>query len=305
MRSVGYTILALVFFSLPLSASIKIVSDFHGDSAYADSIIRITGDRLYELIGISSPDSLTVFIVATEDKFDSLAGDAVPDWGAGVAIPIRRLIIIKSPLILPGDKSLGELVAHEYTHVVLAQAVAFRPVPRWLNEGMSMYVSAEWGWGDNLSISWAVVLGSVIPLQEIERLNRFDGGQAGVAYSESYLAFKYFVDTYGISSLNILLNTIKAGRSHDYAFVAATGIDQADFEREFAAVLNGRYNLLTLIFNSNLLWILLALLIVVGFILNRIKRKGRMEQFDEYDKLHSTDFDYGNVEEPDEDKPWD
>ena len=63
--------------------------------------------------------------------------------------------------------------------------------------------------------------------------------------------------------------------------------------------------MLTLIFNSNLIWILMALVIIVGFILNRLRRKKRLEEFDEYDKYHSTDFDYGNVEEPDEDKPWD
>ena len=126
-----------------------------------------------------------------------------------------------------------------------------------------------------------------------------------MAYSESYLAFKYFIDTYGVSGLDILLNNIRSGRSYDYAFIAATGADYDAFKREFSIFLAGRYNLLTLIFNSNLLWILLALVIVVGFIINRIKRKKRLDEFDEYDKYHSTDFDYGNVEEPDEDKPWD
>ena len=51
--------------------------------------------------------------------------------------------------------------------------------------------------------------------------------------------------------------------------------------------------------------ILLALVIIVGYILNRIKRKKRIQEMDEYDVYHSTDFDYGDVEEPDEDKPWD
>jgi hypothetical protein len=286
-------------------ASYRIVADIPGDAAYADSVIRITRGRLQQLIGPFEFDSLNVHIVASERKFDSLAGNSVPDWGAAVAMPLRRQIVIKSPLILSGDKSLGELVAHEFSHVALAQAVRFQKVPRWMDEGMAQYVSAEWGWGDNLATSWAVVIGSVIPLGDIERLNRFKGSRVRVAYSESYLAFKYFVDNYGHSSLRILLENIRAGRSNDYAFAAAIGIDHAAFDREFSIYLTGRYNLITLIFNSNLIWILLALVIVVGFIITRVKRKKRLEEFDEYDKYHSTDFDYGNVEEPDEDKPWD
>ncbi len=286
-------------------ASYRIKSDIAADSAYADSVIKITSARLNRLIGTFTPDSLRIYIVNSEQRFDSLAGNTIPDWGAAVAIPVRHLIVIKSPLILTGDKSLGELVAHEFAHIALAQAVASRRVPRWIDEGLAMYTSAEWGWGDNLAIAWAVVIGGTVPLYQIERLNRFQGNKVRVAYSESFLAFKYFIDTYGVSGLDILLSSIRNGRSWDYSFIAATGADYASFEREFTTYLHGRYNLLTLIFDSSLLWILLALIVVVGFILTRVKRKKRMDQFDEYDKYHSTDFDYGEVEEPDEDKPWD
>lgn len=306
MKRLLLTILAVIISCWSTApASYQIKSDIKGDALYADSVINVTRTRLQNLIGPFEIDSLEVHIVASEARFDSLAGNFIPDWGAAVAIPIRRLIVIKSPLILPGDKSLGELVAHEYSHVALAQAVRFRRVPRWLDEGMSMYVSAEWGWGDNLAVSWAVVLGSVMRLSEIERLNRFQGNRVQVAYSESYLAFKYFIDTYGISGLNILLNEIRGGRNLDDAFIAATGLDYGAFEQEFSTFLTTRYNLLTLIFDSHILWILLALIIVVGFILSRINRKKRLAKLDEYEKYHSSDFDYGNVEEPDEDKPWD
>jgi len=306
MRKILWKLSLLVLCGwFPVQAAYQIDSDYKSDAHYADSVMKLTEKRLKELIGPFAIDSLRIHIVASEDRFDSLAGSFVPDWGAAVAIPLRRLIVIKSPLILPGDKSLGELVAHEYSHVALAQAVRFRRIPRWLDEGMAMYVSAEWGWGDNLAISWAVVLGSVIPLMEVERLNRFEGNRVRVAYSESYLAVKYFIDTYGVSSLNILLDEIRAGRNWDDAFLTAIGLDHEAFNREFSVFLTGRYNLLTLIFDSNILWILLALIIVVGFILSRINRKKRMDELEEYNKYHSTDFDYGDVEEPDEDKPWD
>ncbi|NMC44683.1 MAG: hypothetical protein GYA46_12260, partial [candidate division Zixibacteria bacterium] len=209
------------------------------------------------------------------------------------------------PRITPGDKPLGELVAHEYGHIILESAVRYQDVPRWLNEGLAMYLSAEWSWDDNLSMARAVIGGGAIPLNDIEYLNRFNAAKAQVAYSESFLAFKYFLDTYGASSLRILLAEIASGRPIDAAMTAAIGADTDAFEREFSRFLQGRYNIVSFLFDSNLFWILLAMVVIVGFIFVRLRRRRRIEQLDDYEALHSTDFDYGETEKPDEDKPWD
>jgi len=305
VRFAAVSALLMIAWAAPAQASYRIIADIAADAVYADSVIRLTTGRLSNLIGPIPADSLDVYIVTRIKAFDSLAGPSIPDWGAAVAIPGEYRIVIKSPLILPGEKSLGELVAHEFSHIALARAMHYRPAPRWLDEGLAMYASAEWGWEDNLAMGWAVISGNIIPLSEIEKLNRFQGDQAEVAYSQSYLAFTYFLDTYGRSGLAILLYELGSGHDLDYAFVAATGSTAGTFEREFSAFVHGRYNVITLIFSSDILWVLLALMIVVGFILNRLRRRKRLREFDEYDKYHSTDFDYGEVEKPDEDKPWD
>lgn len=305
VRFAAVSALLMIAWAAPAQASYRIIADIAADAVYADSVIRLTTGRLSNLIGPIPADSLDVYIVTRIKAFDSLAGPSIPDWGAAVAIPGEYRIVIKSPLILPGEKSLGELVAHEFSHIALARAMHYRPAPRWLDEGLAMYASAEWGWEDNLAMGWAVISGNIIPLSEIEKLNRFQGDQAEVAYSQSYLAFTYFLDTYGRSGLAILLDELGSGHDLDYAFVAATGSTAGTFEREFSAFVHGRYNVITLIFSSDILWVLLALMIVVGFILNRLRRRKRLREFDEYDKYHSTDFDYGEVEKPDEDKPWD
>ena len=305
IRHAVVSVLLTIVWAAPAQASYRIIADIPADAVYADSVIRVTADRLASLIGPIAADSLDVYIVTRIKAFDSLAGPTIPDWGAAVAIPGQARIVIKSPMILPGDKSLGELVAHEFSHIALAHAMRYRPAPRWLDEGLAMYASAEWGWEDNLAMGWAVIAGNIMPLSEIEKLNRFQGDQAEVAYSQAYLAFTYFLDTYGRSGLAILLDALGSGHDLEYAFVAATGSTAQTFEREFSEFVHGRYNLITLIMGSNVLWVLLALIFILGFILNRLRRRRRLREFDEYEKYHSTDFDYGEVEKPDEDKPWD
>ena len=99
--------------------------------------------------------------------------------------PERELIAIKSPDKFSTGHSLEELLAHEYTHLVLAYRTGFYKAPRWFAEGLSMYVSMEWGWSNNLSMSRAAVFGQLVSLEDIEKVNRFGEGKAQVAYAES------------------------------------------------------------------------------------------------------------------------
>lgn len=298
-------LLLLSLLSVPVHAGTFIHADNQRDSIYVDSVIQVTHQRLVKLIGYFSDDSLDVYIVDTKREFDSLAGPYIPDWGAGVAISHKKRIVIKSPRILPGNKSLGELAAHEYTHIVLARKVGYRPIPRWFNEGMAQYLSAEWNWQNNVAIGTALLLGYTLKLSEMENLNQFTSGRAETAYAQSYLAFRYFIEHYGQSGVRIFLDSCRRKQTFNQGLILATGAGYGTFEREFATYLQGRYNLLAVIFNSNIIWLLLAVVIIIGFILTRIRRKARMRELDEYDKLHSSDFDYGEVEKPDENKPWD
>lgn len=288
-----------------LSARNYIIADYEPDSVLAVTILNEAVAQVEKTLGRLIDDSLVIYIVSTKSRFDSLTGRGIPDWGAGVAIPIRRRIVIKSPRLLTGSKGMRELLIHEYSHVALARFVRYHHVPRWLDEGMAVYHSAEWGWQDNLAVSWAAVLGYLVPLPNIEKLNSFSGEQAQLSYSQSYLGFEYFVDNYGLSSLHILLDNYRRGKGNDIAFKRAIGLDYAGFNDEFMVYLKGRYNVVTLIFDSSMLWVILAFLFVLGLILNRVRRKKRYAELEEYEKYHSSDFDYGEVEEPDEDKPWD
>ncbi|MEE9443677.1 MAG: peptidase MA family metallohydrolase [candidate division Zixibacteria bacterium] len=306
MKSFLIVLAVLLCWNSPVLSQVTIRAEISYDSIIADTAIKSTAINFKNLAGSSTDDSLTIYLVNSDKMFDSLAGGAIPDWGAGVAIAHRKIIVIKSPSYFPGEKSLYELTVHEYAHILLSRRIRYRPVPRWFNEGMAMYLSTEWGWRDNLAMNWASVMGRTIPLREIEKLNRFGPSKAESGYAESYLAFKYFLDTYGKSGLIIFVESIKSGRSFDRAFIAATGADYFSFEKEFSEFLAARYNLISLIFNSNLLWLILAAVIVIGFIISRIKRKSRMEKLEEYGRLHSSDFDYGDeAEKPHEDNPWD
>ena len=147
-----------------------------------------------------------------------------------------------------------------------------------------------------------------MPLDEIEMMNRFSEGRASIAYAQSLVAVKYLLETYGQESFHILLDSLRNRSSFDNAMMAAIGSDGAGFEKEFFDHLAGKYNLMTIFSDMSYLWLFLALVVIVGFILRYRRKRKYYRKWEEDEKYHSTDFDYGDPDHPeqvdDEDKPW-
>ncbi len=273
------------------------------DSALDDArsrLILILNDSLDYRPAIYIPDNLT--------DFRAVVGAAFPDWGAAAALPYRQLIAIKSPASYPLGRSLRELLQHEYAHLALEHRLRHIEPPRWLDEGMAMFISSEWGWGENINMTRAVIFNSVVPLREIEKLNTFSEGRAQIAYSESYLAVKYLLDSYGRESFNLFLDELRKDRSVDQALMVAIGSGYDGFENEYFEYLRKKYTVMTFFSDTFYFWLALAILVIIGFLIGLRKKRKFYKKWDEEDKYESKDFDYGDPnkieEEDDEDEPW-
>ncbi len=318
MRLLLALLLVFIFIGDSICADDKIDSnkrfyfDYHASTKQfldvIDSAVVLAREELIIILDDSLHYRPKIFIEDNLADFKNRIGAAVPDWGAAVALPYKQMIVLKSPANFRLGKSLFELIKHEYTHLALEDRLNHIEPPRWLNEGLAMYIAFEWGWASNIALSNAVVFGSVVPLREIEKMNRFPEGQARIAYAQSYMAVKYLLEQYGFDSFNILLDNIKDRQSIDDALMAATGSNYDGFEKEFNNYLRNKFNLLTIFIDMSYFWLFLAIVVIVGFFLSYRKKKKKYKEWDEYDKYHSTDFDYGDSDNPeqvdDEDKPW-
>jgi hypothetical protein len=181
----------------------------------ADSVLTRARHRLVDLLDDSLSYKPSIYLVADQPQFNKLIRGRFPDWGAAAAFPERKLIAIKSPDHFNLGKSLEELLVHEYSHLVVSHKTGFHEAPRWLHEGISVFVSMEWSFSDNLAMNRAAIFGDFLALREIENLNRFSEGKAHVAYAHSYLAVNYIYDNYGRRALPLLLaeHHVVLGRS--------------------------------------------------------------------------------------------
>jgi len=274
----------------------------------ADSILRQTRTLLHSMLSDSLTGVVEVFLVESQPRFDSLIGGSFPDWGAAAAIPSRQRIVVKSPDRFNVNKSLRELLAHEYAHLALAHRVGPGSPPRWLDEGIATMASMEWRWSNNLTMGLASVMGNFVPLREIDHVNRFGASKARLAYAESYLAVTYLHDEYGPGVLNLLLDSLSGGAGQDRALLAATGSDYANFEQEFRIYLQRRFNFISLVADTMYLWLALAIVVIIGAIIKMSRRKQYYDKWKKEEELASTDFDYGDPDNPelpdDDDEPW-
>ena len=274
----------------------------------ADSILNEVRLELADLLGDTLVYKPSVYLLNDVHQFKKIVHGVFPDWGAAAAFPAGKLIAVKSPDHFHYNKSLAELLRHEFAHLALAARTGIRKVPRWFDEGMAMVVSSEWGWTNNLAMSKAALFGEFIPLKEIENLNRFDEGKASVAYAQSYLAVNYLYEEYDQETITIFLDEIARGSLIDDALMASIGSDYAGFEKEYQFYLKRRYNLVTIFTDTMYFWLALAIIVIIGAFLQYRRRRKYYKKWQEEEKFQSTDFDYGDPDKPeqidDEDKPW-
>jgi len=273
-----------------------------------DSILNRARLIMIKLLHDSLDYKPSIYVLNDISEFNRLIRGRIPDWGAAAAFPQRKLIAVKSPETFPIGKSLNELLPHEYSHLLLHKRTGFKHSPRWLDEGLAMYISFEWGWSDNLALSRAGTFGQFLSLKEIEKLNRFKSPRAQIAYAQSYLAVEYLIREYGTNTLNILLDNIALGKSMDEAMNNSIGGSYKEFEKEYRDYLSERYNLTSLFMDTSYFWIAMAVIVVAAGFVRYKKRRQYYRKWEAEEKLESTDFDYGDPDNPEktdgEDEPW-
>ena len=143
-------------------------------------------------------------------------------------------------LIEPGavnDPWVGVVIPHELTHLVFNTAVEnpYHFPPRWLNEGLAVYLSEGYTTSWRSAVEGAVSGGTLLSLAALD--GQFPTTADGflLAYGESVSAVDYFVRTYGKARLASLIRSYAAGRTDDEAFSAAIGLDVPGFEAAWLA----------------------------------------------------------------------
>ena len=175
---------------------------YQGSDAFAQQALAV-GEKgvqqAADLLGVKETEPIDFFVYAAQAPFyDALGPGTRENVGGQANADIRTMFALIEPSAV-GDSWVNVVIPHELTHLVFNTAVRnpYHFPPRWLNEGLAVYLSEGYtpSWRD--AVQQAVSQGSLLSLAGLT--GQFPTSADGfyLAYGESVSAIDFFVRTYG------------------------------------------------------------------------------------------------------------
>lgn len=195
--------------------------------------------------------SVLIAIAPTAEMFRAWVGPNAPEWGAAIAIPDDRRIIMQGSY---GNSDAGNpevVLRHELAHLALHEYMGNVP-PRWFDEGYASISAAEWSRTTALETSVSMAWRS---LPDADALNAgFFGGasRAEYTYALSHLAV---AELQAIDQQRGLANFFEGWKrtgSYDRALRQAYGMTAQGFDAYWHQRVRRQYGALALVANLSL-----------------------------------------------------
>lgn len=184
-----------------------------------------------DLLGVKESEPIDFFVYASQAPFyDALGPGTRENVGGEAHAEIRTMFALITPDEI--DAAWVEIVLpHELTHLVFNTAVKnpYHFPPRWLNEGIAVYLSEGYGSDNRTLIQGAASQGAIMPLDGLTGQFPTTADRFYLAYAESVSAVDYLVKTYGRDALVSLVRSYADGVTDDEAFKASLGVGVDDF----------------------------------------------------------------------------
>jgi hypothetical protein len=225
-------------------------------------------------LGRRAPGPLRLIVVPDGRLLDSLTAGRAPSWGAAVALPGARTILLRAD---QGD--LVRTLRHELAHLALHQAVPVR-VPLWFDEGYAAWAAGEWDRLGGLELNLSVVRGAIPTLTGLDGALRGSASSADAAYALAVSAVTELARRNPTGTLTPLLDHLRAGEDFEAAVLATTGLNLSRFEQLWQQQVRRRYTL------GNWLvagggWLVMAVLVLVLVRRRRRADRGRRAALDD------------------------
>jgi hypothetical protein len=194
---------------------------------------------------------------------------------AGLAIPSRRILIVKAGLVPGRDRAPGTLV-HEVAHLVIHRSAAAR-IPRWFDEGVATWVSEPaLPAAEEARLSLLARVGAIYSLKRLDW--GFPGGHVplSTAYQQSLLFIRFLAERHGEAVVPRLLDRFEAGDWTDAALRSATGRPRKEVEEDFRVWLAGRASLWSALGSVVSIWTVMGLLALAAVARYVVTRRRRM-----------------------------
>jgi len=205
-------------------------------------------------------------------------GLGAPDWAVGTAYPEHGVVVVAARARNGDLLDVERTLAHELAHMVLDHALGGANVPRWLTEGFAYLHSSDFSLARAATLTGAVIGGHVQPLWKLENAFPAREDEAALAYAESY-DFVAFLAQRGRWGFRDFLAELAHGSGLDAASRHALGRRFVDVEAEWLESLRSRYLWTFVGLGGAAVWVLGAVLLVLGWLRRRRQKRRKLEEW--------------------------
>jgi len=255
----------------------------------AEAVARIYPDiksGLERAIGWEIDFYPRIYLVKDHERFELMAGHSLV---VGYAVPEKMVIVIDYSRVLTDPFSLSSIMKHELCHLLLHRYIQKTNLPKWLDEGVSQWVSgglADIVTANNSSLDRAVVTGRLIPFRYLSKGFPDDKESLTLAYAQSRSLVEYIVDESGPEGLQAILNSLRSGKDMNSTLYRTLQVSFDELEKNWYSAVNKKATWLTLLIAHlyEIIFFLGAVSLIVAYVKIAI-RKRAMRYEDDDDEI--------------------
>ena len=204
---------------------------YEGDQDFGNALFdraNKTLDQIENNAGVKVENPVKIFIYGSHrDLLDAIEVGA-QEWTGGQAFTEHGVVVMD---VSPSELDFGLLATpHELTHIVIDRATdnPYGDLPRWLDEGLAVYMSGELdspmrGYRDMVAVY--AKQNRLMTLQTLSSSFPADSDLANQAYAQSGLLVEFSIEHYGKEAMANLLKVFAQGSNYDDALTEVFGVD--------------------------------------------------------------------------------
>ena len=223
------------------------------------------------------PRARVVIAVAPDERrFREWIGPAAPEWGAAIAIPELRTIIMQGRTAGSDAGDPRMVLRHELAHLALDEALGDLP-PRWFHEGYASVAAGEWGRQEVLATSIALLVSGMPSLDSLNASFEAGSSRADAAYALAHRAVVELAALDRERGLTLFFTYWRETHSLEISIRRAFGLTQAQFEERWRQRTRRQYGALAIAADLSLAAALLMTIVVPLYLARRRRDRRRLE----------------------------
>ncbi|HUF51228.1 MAG TPA: hypothetical protein VMN60_10360 [Longimicrobiales bacterium] len=227
-------------------------------------------------------DIVDLYIAPDETRFDSLTGGRAPEWGAGVAMPQRNMIVVPGYVSdRTGVHELRPIVRHELAHIALQRHLGTARIPRWFTEGYATWAADQFDEQAGWMLRLAFVSNAAPPLDSLTLDWPAREADARIAYLLSASAVRYLYSLGDAQAFTSFFEHWRDSASLEESLRRVYVLSGAQFERLWRAHVKRSYGWTQILAQSMFLWLVLTLLALGLIVVRRRRDRQRMTRLRE------------------------